>query len=255
MLGSIVRLIRRFAPPSPLQGRWDFQLRPVALFHHWYRLGAKSLQSGNQSMRTLGLFPTPVIVAEIGNGPDLCPALKTAILAHEARTEGVTRSNLGGWQSRRDFFDWAGAPGAALANAVREVADHFSHMPSDGTAPAWRIEGWANVNRGGQANQLHYHPAAFWSAVFYIDDGGIDGGGALGGALEFLDPRGPLPLMYAPDVRIVIEGCASAGLSEEYYPKTGALVMFPAWLGHRVTPYRGERVRISVAMNFMVPGS
>jgi uncharacterized protein (TIGR02466 family) len=205
----------------------------------------------------LGLFPTPVIVADLPDAGALCTALREVILAREASAEGVVRSNLGGWQSRRDFFDWAGVPGAAVRSAALELANDLSGLrlaPGGELSPiAWQLEGWANVNRNGDANQLHHHPAAYWSAVLYVDDGGIDGKPDLGGALELLDPRGPLPLMYAPDVRVRIDGCASAGLSEEYYPRTGALVMFPSWLGHRVTPYRGDGVRISVAINLMVP--
>jgi len=33
----------------------------------------------------------------------------------------------------------------------------------------WSIEMWANVNPPGCSNQLHCHPAAFWSGVYYPD--------------------------------------------------------------------------------------
>ena len=59
----------------------------------------------------------------------------------------------------------------------------------------WHGNMWANINRSGHANEFHSHPGSFWSAVYYVDDGGIPGNPALGGELEFMDPRGALPVM------------------------------------------------------------
>jgi hypothetical protein len=73
-----------------------------------------------------------------------------------------------------------------------------------------------------------------------VDDGGIAGGDALGGALDFSDSRGAMPMMHAPEVRMLFPGCANAGQGERFYPKTGMLMMFPAWLSHYFTQYRGE---------------
>ena len=64
---------------------------------------------------------------------------------------------------------------------------------------------WANVNRSGHGNEFHSHPGAFWSAVYYVDDGGIDADPSLGGELEFMDPRGPLPAMNAPHLGYATE--------------------------------------------------
>ena len=35
----------------------------------------------------------------------------------------------------------------------------------------WVPEMWANVSGKGAANQFHFHPGSFWSAVAYVDDG------------------------------------------------------------------------------------
>ena len=204
-------------------------------------------------MRIVNLFPSPLIVAEISNA-SLCADLRERILAREAEAPGVKHSNVGGWQSGTDFFDWAGEPGAQLQKATREVADfHTGEKVGDQLvkgAIRWHVAGWANVNRHGHANAQHVHPGSFWSSVFYVDDGGIDGKKDPGGAIEFVDPRGALPVMYAPHARIAIPHCNAQG--EQFYPKTGTLLMFPAWLPHRVTEYKGDAVRISVAMNFNV---
>jgi len=80
-------------------------------------------------------------------------------------------------------------------------------------------------------------------------DGGIAADPSLGGELEFMDPRGPGPAMYAPHLAFALPGGLSVGANEVVHPKTGRLVMFPAWLLHQVRPYRGGAERISIAFN------
>ena len=105
---------------------------------------------------------------------------------------------------------------------------------------AWKANMWANINRTGHGNEFHSHPGSFWSAVYYVDDGGIDADPALGGELEFMDPRGPGPAMYAPQLAFGSAGL-SVGANETVRPKSGRLVMFPAWLLHQVRPYKAQR--------------
>ncbi len=207
-------------------------------------------------MKIHPLFPTPLLESVLPGSEQLCAQLRDVILGRMAVSEGVRHSNLTGWQSDHDFMAWSGEPGRILLSAVQEVANRFTGVVLDGqlqrTTLDWKISGWANVNRRGDANALHYHPGCYWSAVFYVDDGGINGGDELGGAIEFVDPRGAMPLMYAPTVKMAVSQCATAGLGEQIFPRTGTLVMFPSWLGHRVTAYTGGGERISVAINFSV---
>lgn len=201
------------------------------------------------------LFATPLIALDLDDGGAIVAALRHAILAHEAGARGVARSNDGGWQSAGDFERWGGPSGLLAIAAVREAVDRFT-VHFDGAALRrarfdWTVQCWANVNRSGAANLAHVHPGAFWSAVLYVDDGGIAGRDALGGAIEFTDPRGPVPLMVAPLLKMAVAGCVAAGLGERIYPRTGQVLIFPSWLPHAVTRYTGDGTRISVAMNFM----
>ncbi len=65
----------------------------------------------------------------------------------------------------------------------------------------WRVSAWANVNRAGNGNKAHGHPMAYWSGVYWVDDGGIAQDTSLGGELEVSDPRGIIAAMYAPQLR------------------------------------------------------
>jgi uncharacterized protein (TIGR02466 family) len=109
---------------------------------------------------------------------------------------------------------------------------------------------WANVSQAGASNQFHTHPGAFWSAVYYVDDGyeGSDDV-SLGGELLLLDPRMPMIRMAAPDLRFRRPGQQPDDQEKWFRPKSGMIVIFPAWLSHAVRPYNGTGSRISIAIN------
>lgn len=206
-----------------------------------------------QQATIAGLFPTPVLTAALAEAAALNPALRGVILAREQGHPSVSHSNLGGWQSDTQFLDWGGAPAKRLLAIVTNAIDQ---MTADRAGRAvkidWHSNGWANVNRSGHGNEFHTHPGCFWSAVYYVDDGGIGADPALGGELELADPRGVAPAMHAPHVSFALRGGQSAGVSELVRPHSGLLVVFPSWLSHAVRPYRGSGIRISIAINFSV---
>ncbi len=202
-----------------------------------------------------GLFPTPLMTARLAGHETLNPALSATILTREAFDGGIIVSNLGGWHSN-EFLDWCGPNGEAVITAARQIVDRMTLMEVDDelvTAEVdWRVTAWANVSRAGHANRAHAHAGAFWSGIYWVDDGGAAYDPALGGLLEFADPRGVAPEMYAPQLRCAVKDCLSAGRAEVVTPAAGTMVLFPAWLMHSVTPYRGDRPRISVAFNFFL---
>jgi uncharacterized protein (TIGR02466 family) len=65
-----------------------------------------------------------------------------------------------------------------------------------------------------------------------------------------MDPRGPLPVMNAPHLRML--SGLTAGATERVRPKAGRMVMFPAWLLHQVRVYHGTAERIAIAFNLAV---
>ena len=196
-------------------------------------------------------FATPVVVATLPEAAGLNAELTRIILERERADQGVSHSNLGGWQSSWDFETW-GAPAAGrLLDAARELATRMTcDRAGKPVRVAWKTNAWANVNRRSHGNEFHTHPGAYWSGTYYVDDGGIGDDHELGGEFEMQDPRGVAPAMYAPVLGFAVPGGQSAGASELIHPKSGQLVLFPSWLLHAVRPYRGDRERISVAFNF-----
>jgi len=205
------------------------------------------------------LFATPLVILDVPEAVALNVELRRVIQQREQSHPSTQKSNLGGWQSSWDMDRWGGAAAVKLLAFARNLANQVTTKPDgaggEGPYPGhfavtWVGNMWANINRSGHANEFHSHPGAYWSGVYYVDDGGIAADPSLGGELEFLDPRGPVPLMNAPHLRM--SGSLSAGATEKVVPTAGRMVIFPAWLLHQVRPYLGNAERISIAFNLTV---
>nr|WP_256213522.1 TIGR02466 family protein [Sphingobium sp. YR768] len=205
------------------------------------------------------LFPTPLVSVVHPDASRLSAALKAAILDRESSHPGVSHSNEGGWQSSDDLLVWTCEAGQQLIDFATELANMLSAVwhPERGLLEAdlaWTFNAWANVNRTGHGNAQHAHPGAYWSAVYWVDDGMAGHEGDLGGELEFADPRGSVATMLSSELKMKVEGCLDAGLAHRISPRTGKLVMFPSWLLHSVRRFTGAGPRVSIAINFVPPG-
>jgi uncharacterized protein (TIGR02466 family) len=198
---------------------------------------------------TTSLFATPVLISELPDAAALNADLRAVIAQRETTHPGTQHSNLGGWQSDWDMDRWGGSAAIKLLAVGRNIANRATtDRQGNPVVLTWKANMWANINRTGHGNEFHSHPGSFWSGVYYVDDGGIDADPSLGGELEFMDPRGPGPAMYAPHLAYGKAGL-SVGANETVRPKSGRLVMFPSWVLHQVRPYGGMAQRISIAFN------
>lgn len=187
------------------------------------------------------LFPTPVFVHVIKGVAPLNAELRDIILEKERTTPSVSKSNLGGWQSAVDLFEW-GAPAVAalrryLAHAV-EVATSRLPIPPDLKIP-FDLYAWAAVNRRGHYNSSHVHPGATWSGVYYVDPGD-EAPDASGACLELAHPIVASVMNFFP-------GLLPHALTVR--PESGMIILFPSYLVHSVRLYHGERPRICVPFN------
>ena len=201
------------------------------------------------------LFCTPLLLSHLEGAGDMNRALLQHFLSKPEQEPGRRHSNLGGWQSEDNFHALALPAAQNLCRMVTAVVDAATAIHTPGglieAALAWRVNAWVNINASGASNAVHGHAGAFWSAIYYVDDG--DAGPERGGELYFYDPRGLLPAMHDPLLRFRIEGCVTAGYAEKITPEAGMLLVFPSWLLHSVDPFFGTRPRVSVAFNFGTP--
>jgi len=196
------------------------------------------------------LFSTWVYLCATGPTHLNAPLEELALqLMHDDRN-ATQRTNQGGWHYAFDLFE------------VREpVVDEFrAHMtehvqaflnqsrpPERRKRDRFRLQGWINVNRAGDRNVLHCHPGCFLSGTYYVKIPAS----MQGGEIVFRDPRGPAVAMYeTPGIELPWVG---TGMGIPFSPTAGQVLIFPAWLEHRVEPFTGAGERISVAFNAVNP--
>ena len=198
-----------------------------------------------------GLFATPVAALEVPGAEARNAELNAIILKRRETSPSVQASNAGGWRSDREIAMWGGPQAAFILDLTKEMANRLTaDRNGDPVHAKWSAMARANVNGPGDGNICHYHPRAFWSGSYYVDDGGCATDHSLGGEFEMLDP--PAPAMYGPSLKFAGDGGQSVGAAETIRPRPGLLFLFPSWLLHQVRPYRGYGVRISIAFNLSV---
>lgn len=158
-------------------------------------------------------------------------------------SEGVKKSNRGGWHSKGNLFDDE-APaiqklrGLAEESVTKIMAQTASKADLD--ALSLKLFAWMNANPVGGYNAPHTHPGAHWSGVYYVSQPDIDEGSS--GMIEFLDPRADLPNWRMLDIK-------SFRPKQRFRPQAGELIIFPSYLVHWVYPNESDEERVTVAFN------
>ena len=175
-------------------------------------------------------------------------SLVETILERDAiqRIETPRNSLAEGGQKVRDL-DKLGSPVFELLNA-RALA-LFKRVTGAPTAVV--DDCWANVVRDGEWTIPHSHKRSTASVVYALDPG--DEAAAkeepLNGVLIFMDPRLRLCCPNKPNyVNSIFRPTGNA---------PALMVIFPSFVTHMVSPYHGNRPRISIAWNLnaeAVPG-
>jgi len=192
-------------------------------------------------------FATPILKKTIADTATVNEGLKRIALEREKTMPSTGRSNVGGWHSNDDLFDWPEPEIATFRSWVGEAVGEITNIDLDGRIDGNRdvqMDGgaWVNLCRDGGYNKIHNHPGCSWSGVYYVTLGEPDPDAPPeAGKIEFLDPR---------------MGATETGLNGpdavpklRIEPEPGMMVIFPSWLYHYVNPFRGKGERISIAFN------
>jgi putative 2-oxoglutarate-Fe(II)-dependent oxygenase superfamily protein len=158
-------------------------------------------------------FATPVIIDELDDAANLNGELEAAILTRRAADPGLRLSNRGGWQSKRDFPEWAGDAGRALMEHAVNLANEHT-VAARGTPMGWAVDAWANANESGHFNMPHVHGGTFWSVAYYVRVGEMSGG-----ELVLHDPRMPGLRMHAPNLRFPPDPDSASGRPYDPVPR------------------------------------
>lgn len=189
------------------------------------------------------IFSVPLVTSMWADGATQNDELLRKVATHQQAYRGDNRSNVGGWRSETGQLEFLGDSGRRLIEYVQQVtaeATRAVFQQQGLTSPPlnWQIQGWANVCHDGSFNSAHCHPGATWSAVYYVDAGAPSS--PYHSQLQLISPcqgRASTFLPYLlPDTLCI-------------NPKAGMLVLIPSYLNHAVLPHRGERPRVSIAIN------
>ena len=196
------------------------------------------------------LFSTWVYLCE--NGPThLNEGLEQLAyrMMQDPRNAGQ-RTNAGGWHYAFDLFDLEEPVVAEFREEMEQHVQAFLNYfrpEARRKQDRFRLRGWINVNRAGDHNVLHCHPGCFLSATYDVKVPPA----MKGGEIVFRAPRGPAVAMYeTPGIDLPWVG---TGMGIPFTPGTGHLLLFPAWLEHRVEPFEASGDRISLAFNASNP--
>jgi len=197
------------------------------------------------------LFTTPVAVHFLPVAAEVNADLRRLVL--EKATANGKRGQ--GLRSPAEFENWGGAHAQTLFRVVRDLANSLTATRSGARiALEWTVQSWAVVRQKGDYQDLAARPGAFWSGVYYVDDGYAKSDDEeLGGECELADPRGPLPAMIAPQLAYRVPGGLTAGQSEIIRPQSGMIVLHPSWLPRGERRYDGPAQRIAVEFDLAVP--
>lgn len=162
-----------------------------------------------------------------------------------------------GWRSDNDLESWGGNAAQTLFRVVRETADSLTATRSGGRISLdWKISACAVVRQKGEYGELIARPGAFWSGVYFVDDGyNKSDDEKLGGEIELADPRGALPAMVAPQLAFRIPGGVSAGHTERLRPSSGMILLHPSWQPRGERRYDGEGQRVTIEFDLLPPAA
>lgn len=183
-------------------------------------------------------FPTPIWMVDLDVNND---ELKTACIKLKEDNEGRVYSNRGGWQSNDLHPEYSVSVFQQLVTKVTEQSDSILSVDYAQNDRCTAVNNfWININQKGHSNQVHSHPGSFLSAVYYVSV--PEGSGSIVFERDSKDSfiMGTFHLNGQTPV---------SGVTCEYPPVEGRLLIFPGWLYHSVLPTTTDSERISIAFN------
>jgi hypothetical protein len=206
--------------------------------------GTQDLEIGAIQGRTV--FSTPLYLLVLPAMEDANAAIAAEVLKHRAAS-----NRAGAWRSPWSFPPIEWEPLSPIADAARLLATRLARgSDAQGPlgAPSWRLSCRATVLAGGQGVEVETTPRADFAATYLVNDGDAGRDPTLGGLLELQDPRGPAPVMYAPDLIFAAPGAETLGVTQTAHLTPGALALYPAWMMHSLSFYSGETPHISLTL-------
>jgi len=187
-------------------------------------------------------FPCPIHTIHL-NIPNIDELVQ---YAHQESkiSEGVKKSNAGGWQS---FDDYHGVDNPISKVIHSYLQEYFNNREIFSKNSSMKMTSmWFNINNPGDYNHSHNHPGCDLSGVLWLKVPKDSGNIVFESPNSFTQSR----LLGAYSQKFKDE----LTLHDWFYmqPQVGLLILFPSHLNHSVTKNNSDEDRISVAFNVSV---
>ena len=187
-------------------------------------------------------FPEPVFKYKIKDFKNLNIELAKYIYElHDEDGDGIERSNKGGWHSKNFELNIEGSVQKKFAILVQQyILNVFQNYGWKTENQNIRIkEMWAIINKNSDFNVLHTHPNCYLSAAYYVK------APKKCGRFQVENPNIAKRHSY-PEINVRNElnsEGAAIDISE------GDLLIFPAYLPHKVGKNESDEDRIVISFN------
>ena len=167
--------------------------------------------------------------------------IKKACYQEQKKSKGVSLSNLTGWQS--EPLAWTNKTFIPLYDAILEQGRIFASLLS--IKNNLQINNiWININEYKDANNIHTHPHALLSGVYYVSTPKDCGD------IVFLSSEYSNAFQHEWSKQIVETFNPYNSPEMNVVANSGDLLLFPNWLLHRVKPNLNKtEKRISISFN------
>ena len=183
------------------------------------------------------IFPVPVHTIIIDDFSQVQALLIKLAYQERDKNQGRTASNVGGYQStpfllreRNDMLS------KTLSNII-------TNLPCFKKSIKFNVSAWVNINKSGDSNQNHNHPATNLAGVLWIKIPKNSGNIKLLSPYNFTG-YGEL-LSYTDE----FQKQTNCYYDYKYEPREGSMIIFPAHLTHKVEENKSNEDRISVSFN------
>jgi uncharacterized protein (TIGR02466 family) len=182
-------------------------------------------------MKEIQLYPTRIYHENVLNIEYNSLLLQIALELMESSGKVNDASVRNGWQSDKNIYDH---------KLFHPLCDYILNkskktLLKEKNSTPYITSMWLNVHSQHGFNHAHVHSGGWYSGVYYLQCTDKTGN------ITFLDPR--------PGAEMSFYHKSIESNNHSIRPKTGDLILFPAWLPHLVEPNKDTQNRISVAFN------
>ena len=190
----------------------------------------------------LKLFPDPILKYKLDDYKILNKDLEKYIYnLYEEDTQGIQKSNKGGWHSKNFNLSEQNSIQTKFAIEVQKyILDCFQNMGWKTQDKNIRItEMWVIINKKESFNVVHTHPNCYLSSAYYVKASKNCG--------AFIAENPNVAKRYAfPEIMNKNQyNSETAGIEIE----EGDLLLFPSYLPHKVSKNESDDDRIVISFN------